>query len=428
MCKHRNQIFCKRVYYMKHVFQLLIFCFTLITTDLISDDEWYQAPPLMVPRGAATAINHNGYIYVFGGKSFDNKVLNSVEMYDLETHVWDTTAVPPFQFPRYNASVVAFEGKIYLLGGRDNKDIRREVEVYDPVQNNWSSAHDLRRNREGLAGAVFNDRIYAIGGQEDNYKLIDEIEWYDQPADNWLDAVFNLPYPRAAHFSGVEKNTFYMFGGYYYGPTAECYKAEPGTSGYQWIRLNDLDRGRAYGASAKVRNEIFLLGGETSDGKTNTVQVFNTDTELFGPCEPFSAARSGLAAVTVRDTIIFIIGGFETSLNEPVATVEYYYGNLTTAIGETTSQLPVNHILIKGYPNPFNNTINLEVTVPVHDDYEIVVFDITGRKIATIYKAIMSKGSRLFRWQAGEEISSGIYFLTAHSNDFIQNYKLIYVK
>jgi len=413
---------------MKYILLIITILFYTAAEEVLSKDQWYSAPSLQVPRGGAAAINYNGYIYVFGGKSLNNNVLSSVERYDFQTRSWDISAVPDFQYARYNASVVEFEGNIYLLGGRDNKDIRREVEIYDPVQNSWTPAHDLRRVREGLSGAVFNDRIYAIGGQENNYKLIDEIEWYDQPGDNWLDAIFNLPYPRAAHFSGVEQNTFYMFGGNYYGPMTDCYKAAPGPTGYEWIRLSDLDRGRAYGASAKVRKEIFLLGGETSEGKTNTVQVFNTETEVFGPCEPFSAPRSGLAAVTARDTVIYIIGGFETEFNEPVATVEYYYGDLTTTVDEGPYHLPLKNILIKGYPNPFNNTINLDVSVPVPDSYELAVFDITGKKLTAIFKGDMPAGNSLFRWQAGEEIASGLYILTVRSKKYFQNFKLMLLK
>jgi hypothetical protein len=413
---------------MKNRIHLISVCLSVIFSLDLSADDWYQAPPLLSPRGGAAAISYSSYIYVFGGKTINNKVLASVERYDIRTGIWDTTSVPAFQYPRYNASVVLFENKIYLMGGRDNNNRYKEVEVYDPAQNNWNTAHDLRKEREGLAGAVFNDRIYAIGGQEDNYKLISEIEWYDQPGDDWLEAVFSLPYPRAAHFSSVDKNTFYMFGGFYYGPTAESYKAEPGTTGYQWIRLGDLDRGRAYGASVKVWNEIFLIGGETSEGKTSAVEVFNMKTETFGPCVPISSARSGLAAATVQDTIIFIIGGFETDLDEPVTTVEYYYGELISSVEAVPMNQPGKFVLIKGYPNPFNNAINLEVSIPMADEYELSIFNITGQKILTVFKGKLPGGTSNFRWQASEEISSGLYIFSVHSQNYYQNYKLAYIK
>jgi N-acetylneuraminic acid mutarotase len=396
---------------------------------MVIADEWYSAPSLFVPRGGAAAVAHGNYIYVFGGKSFDYKVLSSVERYDLTEEVWDTTFVPDFNYPRYNASAVVFEGKIYLIGGQDGESTLRVVEAYDPVQNEWTEVHNMRREREALAGAVFNDRIYAIGGQKDTQSLIDEIEWYNQPVDDWLDAIFDLPYPRAAHYYSVLGNTFYMFGGYYYGPTRTAYKAVPGESGYEWIQLGDLGKSRAYGATAISRGDIYIIGGETSYGKTNTVEVFITEDEHYGPCEPITSPRSGLAAVTVQDTVIYAIGGFETEYDDPVATVEFYHGELYTAIEDDLNIIvPDNQILIKGYPNPFNNAISLDLSIPENDGYVIEIYNITGQKVETLYEGNLNRGNHHYNWQVDSNISSGLYFLTIKSTKYFKNYKMIYVK
>jgi hypothetical protein len=414
---------------MKHRTIYLITIFILILSQILSADDWYAAPSLLIPRGGVSAVSYGNHIYVFGGKSLDNKVLNSVERYDLTEGIWDTTVVPDFTYPRYNSTAVIFEGKIYLMGGQDGEKALKFVEVYDPVQNNWSEVQDLRREREALAGAVFNDRIYAIGGQKDLQSLIDEIEWYDQPANDWLDAIFDLPYPRAAHFHSVLGNTFYMFGGYYYGPTRTGYKAVPGESGYEWVQLTDLEISRAYGAATVSHGDIYIIGGETSSGKTNTVEVFLTETETYGYCEPITSPRSGLAAVTVEDTIIYAIGGFETEYNDPVSTVEWYHGELYTAIEDDLNPvLPQGHILINGYPNPFNNGIKLELSIPERGEYVMEIYNIAGQRIHTLYNGNLTRGSHSFKWQVNSNISSGLYFLIVQSSKNFQKFKMIYVK
>jgi N-acetylneuraminic acid mutarotase len=414
---------------MKHRFISFIIIFVLVFSHIVTADDWYAAPSLLVPRGGAAAVTHGNYIYVFGGKSIDNKVLNSAERYDLTEDVWDTTIVPNFNYPRYNASAVIFKEKIYLIGGQDGESALREVEVYDPVQNEWSAAQNLRREREALAGTVFNDRIYAIGGQKDAQSLIDEIEWYDQPGDDWLDAIFDLPYPRAAHFHSVLGNSFYMFGGYYYGPTRTTYKAVPGESGYEWVKLADLEISRAYGAATISHGDIYIIGGETSSGKTNTVEVFLTDTETYGHCEPITSPRSGLVAVTVDDTIIYVIGGFETEYNDPVSTVEWYHGELYTSIEDDPfSVVPNNHIMIIGYPNPFNNGIKFEISIPESDEYVIDIYNITGQRIHSLYKGNLKKGSHMYQWRVNSNISSGLYFMIVKSQKYFQKYKMVYVK
>jgi len=408
---------------------LIISILVLLLSRVVIADGWYSAPSLLVPRGGAAAVTHGNYIYVLGGKSFNNKVLNSVERYDLIESIWDTTYVPDFNYPRYNATAVVFEEKIYLMGGHDGESTLRVVEVYDPVQNEWTEVHNLRRDREALAGAVFNDRIYVIGGQKDTQSLLDEIEWYDQPANNWLDAIFDLPYPRSAQYHGVIGNTFYMFGGYYYGPTRTAYKASPGSSGYEWRQLADLEISRAYGAATISHGDIYIIGGETSSGKTNTVEVFLTETETYGDCYPISFPRSALAAVTVEDTIIYAIGGFETEYNDPVSTVEWYHGELyTTVDNNIDTVLPENHILINGYPNPFNNGIRLDIGIPKNDQYTLDIYNISGQKIKTLYEGNLNRGNHSYKWEVESNISSGLYFMIIKSTRYFQNYKMIYVK
>jgi len=409
----------------KYLFAIIVL---LIGRSVIAD-EWYSAPSLYVPRGGAAAVAYGDYIYVFGGKSFNNKVLNSVERYNLIEGIWDTTAVPDFYYPRFNATAVVFEGKIYLMGGQDGVSTLRVVEAYDPVHNSWTEVHNLRREREALAGAVFNERIYAIGGQKDEYSLPNEIEWYNQPEDNWLDAIFDLPFPRSAHYYSVLGNTFYMFGGYYYGPTRTAYKAVPGASGYEWIQLEDLNLGRAYGAAAISRGDIYIIGGETFSGKTNNVEVFLTDTEDDGPCKPISSPRSGLAAVTVKDTIIYAIGGFETEYNDPVSTVELYHGELYTGIEKEFDTIIYEHqIQIKGYPNPFNNSITFKISLPENGQYIIDIYNIRGQQIKTLYEGNLNRGNYIYKWDADFSLSSGIFFISVKSEKYFQKYKITYVK
>jgi len=414
---------------MNHIIRSFTLIFVLFLSQLVNADEWYAAPSLLVPRGGAAAVKHMNSIYVFGGKSYNNKVLSSVERFDLIEGYWDTTFVPNFKFPRYNATAVVFDDKIYLMGGHDGEKSLKVVEMYDPVQNEWSEVQNLRREREALAGVVFNDRIYAIGGQKDNQSLINEIEWYDQPSDNWLDAIFDLPYPRAAHFFSVQDNIFYMFGGYYYGPTRTGYKAIQGENGYEWLQIEDLEIGRAYGAATISRGDIYLIGGETISGKTNTVEVFLTESDTYGHCEPITSPRSGLAAVTVDDSIIYAIGGFETEYNDPVSTVEWYHGELYTAIEDNEIiQVPHNKILINGYPNPFNNSITLEVSIPESDDYIMEIYNITGQKVHTLYRGNLNRGMHQYKWQVNSKISSGLYFMIIKSDRYFQKIKMMYVK
>ena len=408
---------------IRHTMYLILFL-----CGLLHADEWYTASPMHSARGGAAAVLYGDYIYVFGGKSIDGTVLNTVECFDIDNDEWDTLAVPPFQHARYNAAALVYDNKIYLIGGREDDDVIGATEIYDPVQNSWTEAQKMRKEREGFSGALLNNRIYAIGGQEEQNKLIDEIEWYNPDQNSWLEAVFDLPFPRAAHYAAARQDTFYMFGGYYYGLTRSAYKAIPTDSGYVWIQNGELCQGKAYGATAVVGEEIFLIGGEISTGKTNKVDVYNVTNGTYASCQPLSSTRSGMAAVTAKDSLIYVIGGFETINNEPVNTVEYYSGKLTAIEKTKNLAIPENHILIQGYPNPFNSQINFRVKTLKHDTYDLSVYNIRGQQIHHIFRGNLNPGEHQFTWQASPSIASGLYLLVIQSNEMSEKFKAIYVK
>ena len=404
----------------------------LMTVNVLSlfAAEWQTGPSLTVARGGASAVKWNNYIYIFGGKSHNNIVLNSVERFNISTGNWEPGSVPDFSLARYNATAVVFEDKIYLMGGRNNDRVLDNVELYDPALNQWQPAQKLRRDREGLAGAVFNNRIYAIGGQRDNYDLVDEIEWFNKDDNDWYDAIFNLPYPRAAHFSAVVQDTFYMFGGSYFGLTASSYKAVPGSSGYTWIQNPALSAGRAYGATTVIGDQIYLLGGETSTGKTDLVEVYNTSGGSFRQHTDLPIALSGAAAAGVGDTI-YIFGGFSEDNDEALASLYYLVTSPTAVLGDTPD-VPNSDLLISGYPNPFNGRINFRLNIPATDQYQLNIFDIQGKLIAPVYSGQLRRGEHTFSWNAHSGISgnvaSGLYFLIVTSPQYTENLKMIYVK
>ena len=108
---------------MKTKFLLFIAIFVLFISQILKADEWYSAPSLHVPRGGAAAVTYGNHIYVFGGMSFNNKVLNNVERYDLIEGIWDTTFVPDFNYPRYNATAVVSSITLFIKHHASNSII-----------------------------------------------------------------------------------------------------------------------------------------------------------------------------------------------------------------------------------------------------------------------------------------------------------------
>ena len=55
-------------------------------------------------------------------------------------------------------------GKIYFVGGMDGSSAKNIAERYDPATNTWETLANMSAAREGVACAVLDGKLYAIGG------------------------------------------------------------------------------------------------------------------------------------------------------------------------------------------------------------------------------------------------------------------------
>jgi hypothetical protein len=81
------------------------------------------------------------------------------------------------------------------------------------------------------------------------------------------------------------------------------------------------------------------------------------------------------------------------------------------------------------YPNPLRREAQFALTLATAEDVDLAVFDLAGRRIATVYKGRMLAGTRLFTWQrtrdGGRGVASGVYFYRATAGDHVVSRKLM---
>ena len=86
------------------------------------------------------------------------------------------------------------------------------------------------------------------------------------------------------------------------------------------------------------------------------------------------------------------------------------------------------NILQKVYPNPFNSNTTIEFSVKNDiENMELIIFDINGRKLETLFSGYMGSGSKSIQWNSGQ-YSSGIYFVVLETKYSIESKKLVLVK
>jgi hypothetical protein len=83
--------------------------------------------------------------------------------------------------------------------------------------------------------------------------------------------------------------------------------------------------------------------------------------------------------------------------------------------------------LEQNYPNPFNPSTVISYQLSVFSEVRLEVFDMLGRKVATLVSARQAAGSYQVTFNA-VNLSSGIYFYRLQAGAITQTKKMILVK
>jgi N-acetylneuraminic acid mutarotase len=94
---------------------------------------------------------------------------------------------------------VELDAKIYVIGGFDNSGSSSDsVEVYDVIDDRWTTGEPLPQPLDHTAVASFDGKLYVVGGGYLNKAdLSDKLFIYDPSTKNWVEGA-NLPTPRGA--------------------------------------------------------------------------------------------------------------------------------------------------------------------------------------------------------------------------------------
>jgi len=84
-------------------------------------------------------------------------------------------------------------------------------------------------------------------------------------------------------------------------------------------------------------------------------------------------------------------------------------------------------IIGQNYPNPFNPTTQISIEVLQGSDFEIVVYNLEGKKISVLHEGFLAAGNYKFTFD-GSDLPSGIYLFKAWSPNSSQTKKMILAK
>ena len=105
-------------------------------------------------------------------------------------------------------------------------------------------------------------------------------------------------------------------------------------------------------------------------------------------------------------------------------------GSITSIV--EPKHIPLTHIPISAYPNPFNPSTTIEYELPEHSVVSLVIFDVAGREVTTLVYSQQTPGSYKVGWNGtntvGQQVAGGIYFARLKAEEFSNTAKLVYLK
>ena len=104
-------------------------------------------------------------------------------------------------------------------------------------------------------------------------------------------------------------------------------------------------------------------------------------------------------------------------------------GTLSSITTDVTdiSNLPTEFSLEQNHPNPFNPTTTISYTLPKSSYVTLKVYNINGQEVKTLVNKVQNVGYYTATFDASS-LSSGLYFYTLLSDDFISTKKMLLLK
>lgn len=164
--------------------------------------------------------------------------------------------------------------------------------------------------------------------------------------------------------------------------------------------------------TANSQRDTFRVKMQIGDGTTKTISWPSGLSTLFTGLT-LRYFDTNLGQNVNVDMLTNTTANF-TDTDDP-ATINIYSAGLTgTGVDQTSTNVPAEFALGQNYPNPFNPSTTIRFDIAQSARTDIAIFDVLGRKVATLASENFAPGSYSVQWDgknsAGASVATGIYF------------------
>jgi N-acetylneuraminic acid mutarotase len=277
--------------------------------DQKAPGRWTQFTPLPAPRQEVAVAAMGGRVWVIGGFGGNAEPMATVETYDPALNLWETRASLPE--PVHHAAAAVVGNRLFVFGGYTGGRVRWTAQdaVYEFVATReaWEPRAAMPTPRGGLAVAVLDGRVHALGGSGESVTNAHEI--YDPATNRWR-AANAMPTARD-HLAAVAfQGRVWALGGRasFVGEqyaNVEIY--DPATD--SWRTGAPLPVGRGGLAAAALPDRILVFGGEAPLRIFNATEMWEVNGQRWIAKDPMPTPRHGIGTAVIDGRIFVPAGG-----------------------------------------------------------------------------------------------------------------------
>lgn len=119
-------------------------------------------------------------------------------------------------------------------------------------------------------------------------------------------------------------------------------------------------------------------------------------------------------------------------MNHPRLIVEYLDAAQSQVAFQENSIVPQTCALQSNYPNPFNPTTTIPLTISVSQSVRLAIFNITGQQICELFSGKLSAGTHQYCWNgqndAGSVMPSGVYLAVLQAGNQLSTRRMMLMK
>lgn len=286
-------------------------------------------------RTGSRMLANNGYLYVLGGRdasSYYNDVQYTAITGDgTTTGSWSTTtSMSSFTSGRSDFAAAIYNGFLYVMGGKDAGANYADVH-YAPINSNgtlgsWSSGSSFTNSRYSLGGAVYNSKLYVLGGSGSSCSagFCKDVQ-YATINDNGSIGSWSST---SSFTTGRYSAATTLYGGYAYimggttsaGITSSTETAPINTDGTlgTWVSGVRLVGPRSDARTVVYNGYIYLIGGYDGTNAETDVEVSPIDGS--GVIEDWNAAVNQISgaryghSMTLYNGVLYVAGGLSSGV------------------------------------------------------------------------------------------------------------------